>query len=136
ISKARKLHPTCVNDDKDIPSNSSECGVKEKVSAYLDIAMNLIEDAKKNYSNCVTDITVTKNITKVVLLHKKPIDCSQILENGNNESGIYTIWPNHRIFEGSPLEVYCDMDTDAGGWTRLEGLQIRIWRCNRRILDW
>lgn len=40
-------------------------------------------------------------------------DCSEIQENGGTTSGVYTITP-----ENSPsFEVYCDMDTDGGGWT-------------------
>ncbi|XP_055925157.1 techylectin-like protein isoform X1 [Argiope bruennichi] len=125
IIKAKDLHPTCVNDDPDISSNSSKCGVKEKVSAYLDIAMNLIDEARTNYSVCddtrnITEVVIIRNQTETILLHKKPIDCSQILENGDTESGIYTIWPNHRILGGRPLRVYCDMETNDGGWTVIQ----------------
>ncbi|XP_022085123.1 fibrinogen-like protein A [Acanthaster planci] len=39
--------------------------------------------------------------------------CKQLLEAGNHNSGVYTIHPA-RISPG--LEVYCDMETDRGGW--------------------
>ncbi|CAL1289057.1 unnamed protein product [Larinioides sclopetarius] len=116
ISKAKHLQPACFKESKDISSNSSECGAKEKVSAYLDVAKNLIEEAKESYSTC----DETGKFTKVELLHNKPIDCSEILENGENKSGEYIIWPRHRIFNGTQLKVYCDMDTDGGGWTMIQ----------------
>lgn len=43
-----------------------------------------------------------------------PMDCIQIMKNGNKKSGIYTIYINNN--RSKPLEVYCDMDTDGGGW--------------------
>ena len=39
--------------------------------------------------------------------------CSQLLQNGINSSGVYTINPDG----GRPVQVLCDMDTDGGGWT-------------------
>ncbi len=36
------------------------------------------------------------------------------MKNGNKKSGIYTIYINNN--RSKPIEVYCDMDTDGGGW--------------------
>ncbi|XP_055950510.1 techylectin-5A-like [Argiope bruennichi] len=49
-----------------------------------------------------------------------PVDCADILQNGYNQSGIYTIWPKSRLTNEKPLNVFCDMDTDGGGWTILQ----------------
>ncbi|XP_064848805.1 tenascin-N isoform X2 [Oncorhynchus masou masou] len=54
----------------------------------------------------------------VGLLHPFPMDCTQIKTNGNMASGIYTIYINSD--RTKPMEVYCDMDTDGGGWVVLQ----------------
>ena len=42
-----------------------------------------------------------------------PRDCQDALNRGSTQSGVYTIKPDHL----APFDVYCDMDTDGGGWT-------------------
>lgn len=43
-----------------------------------------------------------------------PSDCSQELLNGIRTSGKVEIFPQGKL--GTPLMVYCDMETDGGGW--------------------
>ncbi|XP_053462692.1 tenascin-N [Nycticebus coucang] len=43
-----------------------------------------------------------------------PLDCSQVQQNSNAASGLYTIYLHGDA--SRPLQVYCDMDTDGGGW--------------------
>uniref|UniRef100_A0A8C9V6Q7 Fibrinogen C-terminal domain-containing protein n=1 Tax=Scleropages formosus TaxID=113540 RepID=A0A8C9V6Q7_SCLFO len=45
----------------------------------------------------------------------KPMDCSQQLLNGMLHSGVAQIFPGSKQDEG--VRVYCDMETDGGGWT-------------------
>ncbi|OCT82784.1 hypothetical protein XELAEV_18025318mg [Xenopus laevis] len=43
-----------------------------------------------------------------------PQDCAQHMLNGDNQSGVYYIFINGDMSQSVP--VYCDMNTDGGGW--------------------
>ncbi|KAG6933917.1 tenascin C [Chelydra serpentina] len=52
--------------------------------------------------------------TTIGLLYPYPRDCSQTLLNGESASGLYTIYMNGN--KSQPVEVYCDMISEGGGW--------------------
>ncbi|XP_064892032.1 tenascin isoform X4 [Columba livia] len=52
--------------------------------------------------------------TTTGLLYPYPKDCSQALLNGETTSGLYTIYVNGD--KTQPLQVFCDMNEDGGGW--------------------
>ncbi|XP_005374955.1 PREDICTED: tenascin-N isoform X2 [Chinchilla lanigera] len=58
--------------------------------------------------------SVSTSLSTVDARFPHPSDCSQVQQNSNAASGLYTIYLNGDV--NRPLKVYCDMDTDGGGW--------------------
>ncbi|XP_035420486.1 tenascin isoform X3 [Cygnus atratus] len=58
--------------------------------------------------------TIQTIFTTTGLLYPYPKDCSQALLNGEVVSGLYTIYLNGDRTQ--PLQVFCDMAEDGGGW--------------------
>ncbi|KAM9217992.1 tenascin [Leptosomus discolor] len=58
--------------------------------------------------------TIQTVFTTTGLLYPYPKDCSQALLNGETTSGLYTIYLNGD--KAQPLQVFCDMGEDGGGW--------------------
>ncbi|XP_028454203.1 tenascin isoform X1 [Perca flavescens] len=58
---------------------------------------------------------ISTDFTTGTLRFPFPSDCSQELLNGIRTSGEVEIFPQGKL--GTPMMVYCDMETDGGGWT-------------------
>ncbi|XP_022107416.1 microfibril-associated glycoprotein 4-like [Acanthaster planci] len=79
------------------------------VSAELtDVKLQLdqIKESVSELTELLKNATVTPPRT--------PKDCSEAFANGVTTSGVYTIQP---VDAEGPFSVYCDMETDGGGWT-------------------
>ncbi|NXH74805.1 TENA protein, partial [Hydrobates tethys] len=58
--------------------------------------------------------TIQAIFTTTGLLYPYPKDCSQALLNGETTSGLYTVYLKGD--KAQPLQVFCDMGEDGGGW--------------------
>lgn len=80
-----------------------------QLSASTEYSVRLQALAGPKRSRLINTIFTTTGV-----LYRHPRDCSQALLNGDTSSGLYTIYMSGD--ENQPLQVYCDMSTDGGGW--------------------
>ncbi|XP_055084550.1 tenascin-N isoform X2 [Periophthalmus magnuspinnatus] len=99
--------------------------VEKKLGArHKKLALSALEMGKKYIVTIIAykgtkRSKVVETVFKTVgLMYPFPMDCTQIMKNGILKSGIYTIYINND--QSKPIEVYCDMDTDGGGWLVLQ----------------
>uniref|UniRef100_A0A8C6L036 Tenascin C n=1 Tax=Nothobranchius furzeri TaxID=105023 RepID=A0A8C6L036_NOTFU len=89
------------------PTASSYTMSQLTVSTEYNVRLQAIAAAKRSRY-----VTTTFSTTGQVFAW--PWDCAQILLNGETASGLYTIYIGGE--DTQPLQVYCDMTTDGGGW--------------------
>ncbi|XP_076586343.1 tenascin isoform X3 [Chaetodon auriga] len=80
-----------------------------QLSASTEYSVKLQAIAGPKRSRVITTVFTTTGV-----LYRYPRDCSQALLNGDTSSGLYTIYLGGD--ESQPIQAYCDMSTDGGGW--------------------
>uniref|UniRef100_A0A3B4AV78 Zmp:0000000846 n=1 Tax=Periophthalmus magnuspinnatus TaxID=409849 RepID=A0A3B4AV78_9GOBI len=76
-------------------------------ATHYTVTLQAVKEALKSDS-AVTEFTTAGQ------RYRYPKDCAQIFLSGETDSGLYTIYVAGE--ESQPLQVYCDMTTDGGGW--------------------
>uniref|UniRef100_A0A1A8REZ6 Tenascin C n=1 Tax=Nothobranchius rachovii TaxID=451742 RepID=A0A1A8REZ6_9TELE len=80
-----------------------------QLSASTEYSVQLQALAGPKRSRVISTVFTTTGV-----LYRYPRDCSQALLNGDTSSGLYTIYLGGD--DNQPLQVYCDMSSDGGGW--------------------
>ncbi|XP_062609639.1 fibrinogen-like protein 1 [Saccostrea cucullata] len=79
-----------------------------------------IQEFKRKFSRKIADVydllnnRTLKTVQKDAKLNK---DCQDHYIEGQTQSGVYVVYPFHNETQ---VRVYCDMETESGGWTAIQ----------------
>ncbi|XP_033644647.1 ficolin-2-like [Asterias rubens] len=95
---------------------SSELTGTKRIVEELQDTVSAVSSEVQGLRRQLEDLQVSVS-TLIEFLHVRlvpPNDCSEILARGELISGVYPVQP---LDSGEAFQVYCDMETDGGGWT-------------------
>lgn len=96
--------------------------LNEKIRALEALNLQLMEgnltDTKlSEISETLGRVSIShRNVYSPTAIVLRPTDCSDHLLLGHTKSGVYEIFP-FKCRCGEPVRVWCDMETEGGGWT-------------------
>ncbi|XP_072395487.1 microfibril-associated glycoprotein 4-like isoform X2 [Diabrotica undecimpunctata] len=90
---------------------------ENKIQEYQNTITNLFDQCKYLVGRSKIPFCRLNPLTENSSKKTYPRSCREILESGNNKSGVYEIKPRT---SSKPFSVLCDMDTDGGGWTHIQ----------------
>ncbi|KAJ8009682.1 hypothetical protein DPEC_G00094050 [Dallia pectoralis] len=92
-----------------------------ELQAQIHNLSRLVESVRRSPGCMINIVRTSSQMSAEEALHPDvrncPIDCASIYYNGVRHSGLYTVVPS---LGAIPVEVYCDMETEGGGWTVLQ----------------
>ncbi|XP_019643622.1 PREDICTED: microfibril-associated glycoprotein 4-like [Branchiostoma belcheri] len=94
-------------------THAATCAQESQVTSL----QNTVEQQQSLISSL--QIQLSQQLQMLQAFEGRPHDCSDLLKEGYDSSGIYTIYPycNDVQESGKSIGVFCDMGTDGGGWT-------------------
>merc|ERR1712179_625653 len=106
---------------------------QQDVSAGVATLIGMVQNLQVQVNTLQNAMSGASGACGSALPRAKPVDCKDILDGGQNTSGIYDVYPVQFQNTGG-IKVYCDMDDEEGGWTiiqkRFDGSEnfFRSWK--------
>ncbi|XP_071785394.1 fibrinogen C domain-containing protein 1-B-like [Asterias amurensis] len=86
---------------------------QQKVTVALRNTTLQLKDIRREMGVSGRQVEELQESVSMTKIHEGVRDCSDVLARGEAGSGVYAVKPD----SGAPFDVYCDMETDGGGWT-------------------